>query len=346
MMRILVIAIVGSVVAAFLYAGGWLTPGAVTPARIIDTFEQVNGEHAGFRRNHAKGLGASGWFESNGGGARLSKAVVFAPGRFPVVARFALAGGMPNAVDTFQSVRSLAVRISLPDGEEWRMGMNDIPVFPVNTPEAFREQLVALSPDHATGKPDPRAAGAFFASHPESERAISLIKARKIASGFENDTYNGLNAFELVDAAGKRTPVRWAMVPVDAYAAPGGALPQDRPNAVFDALIERVKRGPVQWHLMLTIGQPGDPTKDATLAWPEGREKVDVGTLTVDRVESEETSPARALNFDPLILPDGIAGSDDPLLSARSAAYSVSFTRRQGEAVSPSAVTAREVGAR
>ncbi len=82
---------------------------------------------------------------------------------------------------------------------------------------------------------------------------------------------------------------------------------------------------------MITIGQPGDPTNDATIPWPDGREQVDVGTLTLDHVESEETSPARDINFDPLVLPAGIAPSDDPLLSARSAVYSQSFTRRAGE---------------
>ena len=45
------------------------------------------------------------------------------------------------------------------------------------------------------------------------------------------------------------------------------------------------------------------------------------------------------MNFDPLILPDGIEPSDDPLLSARSAAYSQSFRRHAGEAEEPSAVT-------
>jgi len=50
-----------------------------------------------------------------------------------------------------------------------------------------------------------------------------------------------------------------------------------------------------------------------------------VGTLTLDRVESEETSAATDINFDPLVLPAGIAPSDDPLLSARSAVYSRSF---------------------
>jgi len=71
--------------------------------------------------------------------------------------------------------------------------------------------------------------------------------------------------------------------------------------------------------LIITLGQPGDRTDDASVPWPDGREQVDVGTLTLDSVESEETSPARDINFDPLVLPAGIAPSDDPLLSARSA---------------------------
>jgi catalase len=37
-----------------------------------------------------------------------------------------------------------------------------------------------------------------------------------------------------------------------------------------------------------------------------------------------------------------LVGSDDPLLSARSAAYSVSFTRREGERKEPSAISATE----
>ena len=70
---------------------------------------------------------------------------------------------------------------------------------------------------------------------------------------------------------------------------------------------------------------------------------MDVGTLTLDQVESDETSVARDINFDPLVLPAGIAPSDDPLLSARSAVYSQSFTRREGEAKQPSAITPADV---
>ena len=94
----------------------------------------------------------------------------------------------------------------------------------------------------------------------------------------------------------------------------------------------------MQWHLVVTVGQAGDPTNDATLPWPSDRERLEVGTLTIDRVEGEAPGNCRDINFDPLVLPSGIAPSDDPLLSARSAVYSQSFRRRAGEPKSPSAV--------
>ena len=58
----------------------------------------------------------------------------------------------------------------------------------------------------------------------------------------------------------------------------------------------------------------------------------------VTALQSEDEGACRDINFDPLILPAGIAASDDPLLSARSATYARSFTRRESEAKPPSAV--------
>src|SRR5262245_43932698 len=65
------------VVGGFAYLGGWLTPHELTPARFTNGFEEVDGVHSGFRRNHAKGVGVSGFFASNGNGVRLSQAAVF-----------------------------------------------------------------------------------------------------------------------------------------------------------------------------------------------------------------------------------------------------------------------------
>jgi catalase len=340
----IVFAIVAVVVGLFAYAGGWLTPHALTPGRMINTFEQVNGPHPGFRRNHAKGVCFSGNFDSNGAGAELSRASVFAVGTVPVIGRFALAGGQPFQADAPHTVRSMAVLFKLPSGEEWRTGMNDIPVFPVNTAEAFYEQLVASAPDPATGKPDPQKMKDFLANNPASAKAIQLIKSWPVSSGFENSSYNSLDAFRFIGADGKVTSVRWSMVSVQPFESSSTTQPtHSDPNYLFKDLIRAVHEGPLQWHLIVTIGEPGDPTNDATLAWPADRKQIDVGMLTINRIESEDTSPARDINFDPLVLPAGIEPSDDPLLSARSAAYSQSFTRREGEEKQPSAVSSADV---
>ena len=49
---------------------------------------------------------------------------------------------------------------------------------------------------------------AFLAAHPETARAIQLINAKPFSSGFANATYNSLDAFRFVNAAGASTPVR------------------------------------------------------------------------------------------------------------------------------------------
>ena len=335
--------VVAGIAGLFAYAGGWLTAHRLTPNSIIDTFEEVNGPHPGFRRNHAKGVCVSGYFDSNGQGVALSKAAVFRAGRVPVIGRFALAGGQPYAADLLQTVRSMALLFKLPDGEEWRTGMNNIPVFPVKTAQAFHDQLLASAPDPATGKSDPAKMKAFLASYPETAKAISLIGNRQISSGFDNSTYNSLNAFRFINASGAVVPVRWSMVSAQPFEPISTADPgKPDKNYLFDALIASIHSHPLQWRLVVTVGAPGDPTDDATIPWPPDRQQVEVGTLTIDHVESEDTSPARDINFDPLILPDGIAGSDDPLLSARSATYSQSFTRREGERKQPSAISVPE----
>ena len=333
-----------AVVGLFLYLGGWFSPHALTPARFTDGFEQTAGIHSGFRRNHAKGVCVTGFFESNGQGARLSKAEVFKTGRVPVIGRFSLGGGNPYVADAPDTVRGLGLQFSQPDGEEWRTAMINLPIFPFKNPQAFYDNLVASRPDADTHKPDPEKMKAFLASHPETVRALGIIKSHPLPSGFDDTTFYSLTAFRFVDANGASAPVRWSLAPLQPFVAAeaAGAVPADK-NYLFDGLIASIHQHPLRWRLLVTVGQPGDPTDDASSPWPDGREQVEVGTLTLDTVESEETSPARDINFDPLVLPAGIVASDDPLLSARSAIYSQSFTRRAGEKKEPSAITPTEV---
>jgi catalase len=96
----------------------------------------------------------------------------------------------------------------------------------------------------------------------------------------------------------------------------------------FATLLEQ---GPVRWHLIITLAEPGDVTTDATVRWPEGRRQIDAGTLVIDRQQSQVEGACRDVDFNPLELPAGIGPSDDPLLMAREAAYAESHRRRVEE---------------
>jgi catalase len=314
---------------------------ALTPARFIDRFEQLDGVHSGFRRNHAKGLGVSGFFESNGNGVRLSRAAVFEPGRVQVIGRFSLDGGQPYQPDRPDTRRGLGLQFSLPNGELWRTAMISFPLFPVSTPEIFYERMLAFRQDPATGKPDPAQVKAFEERHPETVEVLKKITAEPRSSGFGDTTFHGLNTFRFTTAAGKATPVRWVLKPMQPFEAAGSALPNK--NYLFDNLIAQIHRQPLRWRLIVIVGQPGDPTNDPSIGWPADREQVDVGTVTRDRVEAEEVSAATVIKFDPLTLPAGMAPSDDPVLLVRSPVYSQSYTRREGETNPPSAITPSEV---
>lgn len=320
-------------VLAFGYAGGWLDATRVSADKLVNILQVSGGDHPGFRRNHAKGVCTAGYFEGNGALAPYSTAGVFANGRTPVIGRLAIPGGNPFAPDSSVPIRSMALRFDLPDGQQWRTGMNNVPLFPVATPEAFYALQLATAPDAATGKPDGARVKTFFGSHPEAAPFITWLKGTRPSARFDNDAFYSVNAFVLIDAAGKRHPVRWAMTP-DANNANNAAIkdaPKDARDYLEKNLDDRLAQGPVQWHLVFTFAEPGDILNDATVQWPAGRRTVDAGVLTLTGAQPQSDGPCRDINYDPTVLPTGIKVSEDPLLAARSSAYAVSYKRRTGE---------------
>jgi catalase len=320
---------------AISYAAGWIdTAHRLTPDMFIKAFEWVNGRQSGFRKNHAKGVAAAGYFDSNGNGREVSSAEVFHAGRTPVQGRFSLAGGNAHAADMATTARGLGLAFGFPGGAQWRTAMLNLPVFPDNSAQGFYDRLLASKPSSDTGKPDPREMASFLRAHPETERAMKIISQSPPSAGFADSTFRSLNTFYMVDEAGVRTPVRWSLAPV-APAQTGGSSGS---NELFDALTRQMRSGPLQWKLLLTIGEPSDPLNDATVAWPAQRRAIDAGTLTLTSILTERTGNARDINFDPLVLPPGIEASEDPLLSPRSAVYAASYRARTHEPKGTSAI--------
>jgi catalase len=336
---VIIAGVLAGVVVVFAYVGGWIGPHRLSADDIVNVIEGPQGPHLGFRRAHAKGICIAGSFVGSPQARMLSKATVFQGAAVPVTGRMAEATPDPFANDAAVGVRSMALRLQPVGGDEWRTAMNDTPGDDISTPQAFYDEAVAGTPDPNTGKPDPRKMAAFLAAHPEAVAFQARAKAKPLASGFVDDSYNGIDGFIFVDPAGHRRLVRWSMVSEAPFAT---LTPEARakaaPNYIFDDLLARVREQPLRWRMVATLAQPGDVNR-AAVVWPAGRETVDMGELTIDRVYSEATGNCQDLTFDPLVLPAGIAPSDDPLPYARSAVYGDSFRRRAGEAKPPSAVS-------
>ncbi|ADU72882.1 catalase family peroxidase [Pantoea sp. At-9b] len=329
--RVLLIGLVPLVLLVlFLWAGGWLTPERLTSDKLVSVLQQAGGEHPGYRRNHAKGICVIGTFAANGNASALSRAALFAPGETSVTGRFAIAGGNPSAPDYAVPVRSMALAFQLNDGEQWRTGMNAMPLFPVATPEGFYELQTATLPDPATGKPDPQKLGAFVGKHPEFKAFLAWAKQYVPSSSWASDRFNSLNAFRFIDKAGAAHLVRWSMVPHADY-QPISAADKNDKDFLQQDLEQRLKQAPLKWDLIITVAQPGDDGSNATKVWPADRQTINAGTLVLTRAVPQQQGPCNDINYDPLILPDGIAASDDPLLNARSAAYAKSYNLRTHE---------------
>ncbi len=55
-----------------------------------------------------------------------------------------------------------------------------------------------------------------------------------------------------------------------------------------------------------------------------------VGTLTITAAMPQKGAACEKINFDPLVMEEGIAATNDPVLLFRSPAYAVSFAKRLG----------------
>ena len=71
-----------------------------------------------------------------------------------------------------------------------------------------------------------------------------------------------------------------------------------------------------------------DPVNDGSVAWPAGRELIELGTVSLNNTPVEQAKAQKTLLFNPLLLQPRIEPSADPVLLARPGVYAVSYDRR------------------
>lgn len=301
----------------------------VTADQAVGAIEGTFGVTPGERRNHTKGTCAQGEFVGMPAAAAYSRSPLFSGKSLPVVARFSLAGGNPKAPDTAKSARGMALEFKLPDGGLQHITMLNTPMFGAAQPSTFLAQMIAMKPDPATGKPDPEKIKAFQASHPDNKAQAEFLAKNNPPTSYANSAFFGIHTFKFINRDRKTTLVRWRFVPQDGEKRlTDDELKSAPANFLESALIERTKRGPARWDMMLTLGEPGDPEDNPTLPWPASRKEIKVGTLTLSSAMPQHGAQCEKINFDPMVTADGIAPTNDPILHFRSPAYAVSFAKR------------------
>src|SRR5260221_10252975 len=146
---------------------------------------------------------------------------------------------------------------------------------------------------------------------------------------YANCSFYGIHTFKFVNRDNKVTMVRFRFVPQDGEKQLSDAEQKSMPRDFLEkTFIDRTHQGPVRWDMLVTIGQPGDSEDDPTILWPNNRKEVRAGTLTLSSAMPDPKAGSYKINFDPLMMADGIEATNDPILLFRSPSYAVSHTRR------------------
>jgi catalase len=299
---------------------------------VVGALEKLTGVHKGVRRNHSKGVCASGSFQASADAHALSISPLFSGETVPFVGRFSVAGPNPESSDASKSPRGMALQFSLPGGAEHNMALLNIPVFGAATVQSFLERLEVDIPDPATGKRDPEKLKAYLAGHPDAKPLSEWFATHNPPPSYAETTYNSLHAFAFIDGTKTTHWVKWRFEPRDGAKFLDDAEMASAPkNFLAQKLVERLQAGPAVWDMIVTVGEASDPLENPTIAWPATRREVKFGVLTVNATTGDGSGPCDAINFDPNLLSNGVEASPDKILAFRSLAYGVSYGRRLEE---------------
>ena len=288
---------------------------------LIKQFDELFGLHPGFRPAHAKGILLSGTFTPAPDAATLTSAPHVASPSTPVSVRFSNSTGIPLLPDNDPNAnpRGMAIRFHLGEHAHTDIISHSTDGFPTRTGDEFLEFLRAV----ASGRVE-----AFLASHPA---ALKFVQTPKTApSSFAREAYFGVTAMRFINGEEKASYGRYRISPEAGveHLSDESVKTKDA-NFLFDEISQRLGEGPVNFDIHVQLAGEGDVVDDATVQWPETRQLVPFGKITLKSVVNDQTAEQKKIIFDPIPRIAGIEPSDDPLLELRAAVYLISGRRRR-----------------
>jgi catalase len=298
-----------------------------SPQQMVDALHSAFGTHHA-RAVHAKGIVLTGTFTPTPEAQQLAKSAVFTNGSLPVTARFSDFTGIPDIPDTVGGAnpRGFAIKFKLPDDASMDIVGHSFNGFPTATTNEFGYLLRAIG---ASG-PDatkPTELDQFLATHPIAKTFLTTQKPAPVSYG--TLAYFGVNSFKFTNAAGQSQFVRYRFVPrAGEQFLDATTLKSKGPNYLSEEIATRIAKGPIVYDWYAQLAATGDAIADPSIAWPESRPLVKLGTITISRLAPDQPAVDKVTLFIPNNVPAGIEPAD-PMLTIRSAAYPISFAARQ-----------------
>lgn len=300
-----------------------MTPAQASPLDMVNALHTAFGEHHA-RAVHTKGVMLEGTFTPASTGRGLTSEPIFTGGSLPIVARFSLFAGVPTLPDNDDgaSPAGFAVKIKEKTGDDFDIESNQHRDFIVATSDDFRTFLLAAG---AAGKGNKATLEAFLAGHPHAKQ---FLASRTYPVSYARATYFGVNSVKFTNRQGASAFVRYRFVP---RAGETYLTAEQRKaasaNYLQDEVAQRVAKEPIVFDWYAQISGPGDKIEDPSIAWPESRRMVKLGTFKLTRMTAAPKSE-QTLLFLPGQLHKGVEPAD-PMLVLRNIAYPISLGQRQ-----------------
>lgn len=298
-----------------------------SPASMVAAFHSAFGEHHA-RAVHAKGVVLEGTFTPAPEARALSSASLFSTGTLPVTIRFSDFTGLPAIPDTSPNAnpRGLAIKFHIRDGSEADIVTHSFNGFPVSTADEFARFLRAVG-SSGPDAPKPTPIDAFLDSHPIARTFLTTQKPPP--ASYATAAYFGVNSFAFIDNTGHRIFVRYRFVPVGGeHYLDAMTVARTGPDYLVEEIGLRVAKSPAKFEWFAQISEKDDVIEDPSIAWPESRRLVLLGTIAITRETPDQADAEKSLLFLPGRVPAGIETAD-PMLNIRHASYPISFSERQ-----------------
>lgn len=299
--------------------------GHQSPQDLVDALHAAFGEHHA-RAVHAKGVLAEGSFTPATSARKLSRSPIFEAAILPVIVRFSDFTGIPDIPDTVGDAnpRGFAIKVKAPGGDV-DLVTHSFNGFPVATSDEFAVFLRAIGAS-GPGVAHPTPIEQFLDRHPIAKAFVTSQPPPP--ESYATIAYFGVNSFKFTNASGRSAFVRYRLVPRagEHYLTADGVKTKG-PEYLVQELRKRLTTAPVVFDWYAQIAQQDDKIEDPSIAWPETRERVRLGTVTITRL-ADAPGVDKATLFLPGTAHPGIDPAD-PMLTLRNNAYPISFKKRQ-----------------